>query len=166
MCQTCTKPNRKLFSMTPRKHPCSKTAASPQHRDRQFSADSFSQGPTKSFHYWGLTGFSETANSTHHGVSQQDEHNLQLTISTLASDSRFRVKATVFAMKVCPQWLPNILLLAVALCIAPRHMSPFPAGCLRPHLFSASLLWAAAPARSSISPGTLVRVSHRCQHQA
>lgn len=37
----------------------------------------------------------------------------------LPLDSGFKlVKDDVFVVQVCPQWLPNILLLAAALCIA------------------------------------------------
>lgn len=49
-----------------------------------------------------------------------------------------------------------------------HHPPPYvtiPSYLLRPHLFSASLLCASVPARSSISLETLMRVSHRWQHE-
>lgn len=45
MCQTCTKPGRELFIVTPRKHQCSNTAASPWYIENQLSGDPFSRGP-------------------------------------------------------------------------------------------------------------------------
>lgn len=44
-------------------------------------------------------------------------------VHMLALDSSFRMKHAVFVVQVCPQWLPNNSLLAVALCIVPCHMS-------------------------------------------
>lgn len=63
-------------------------------------------------------------------------------IQMLPLDCDFKlVKDVVFVVQVCPQWLPNILLLAVALCIAlticrhlqlppHAHLLCFPALCI------------------------------------